>query len=199
MLDLETLGTVPGCSIISIGAVTFSTRSQTLGEDYYGTVSRSSCANAGLHESPDTLAWWSKQSPDAQQALQDSVSSFAFPLHEALSEFNRWLLRVAGSGGITGLYVWGNGADFDNALLAAAYRAAGLKQGWPSYNGRCYRSLKNLHGLFGLGQPPKMKRGGTHHNALDDAKSQALHAIAIVNDLQRRGVHGLDDLSNDLN
>lgn len=195
MVDLETLGTVPGCAILSIGAVTFSTKDGTLGEEFYTTVHRSSCANAGLHEDASTLAWWNSQGAEARVVLAAADSPESPPLLEALGEFNRWLLRVSG-GDIKGVYVWGNGADFDNPILACAYKATGLKQGWPSYNGRCYRSLKNLHPLFGLGQAPKMERGGTHHNALDDAKSQALHAIAIVADLRSR-VHGLEQLGDE--
>lgn len=66
-------------------------------------------------------------------------------------------------------------------------RAAGLEQPWAFWNDRCYRTLKARSEL-------KIARTGTHHNALDDAKSQALHLITIwraereaVEAAQRRG------------
>lgn len=192
MVDLETLGTVPGCAILSIGAVVFSTRTGLLGKEFYSTIFRPSCELAGLHVDQGTVDWWAKQGAEAQKVLADSLNSgVALPLEASLGDFNVWMR----SGGMAerDIYMWGNGADFDNPILACAYKAAGVKPGWASYNGRCYRSLKNLHPLFGLGQAPKMARGGTHHNALDDAKSQAVHAIAIVRDLRRR-VAGLEDM-----
>jgi exodeoxyribonuclease VIII len=70
--------------------------------------------------------------------------------------------------------VWGNGASFDNAILAQCYRAVGMDFPWKFWNDRCYRTLKNLV----LDVP--FERTGTHHNALDDARSQAIHASAIL-------------------
>ena len=68
----------------------------------------------------------------------------------------------------------GNGADFDLPILAAAYAAVGLSVPWKPYNGRCYRTLKNLAPVVKLARP------GTHHNALDDARTQAVHAIKLM-------------------
>ena len=33
--------------------------------------------------------------------------------------------------------LWGNGSDFDNAILANAYRAIGQQQPWKFWNNRC--------------------------------------------------------------
>jgi exodeoxyribonuclease VIII len=72
--------------------------------------------------------------------------------------------------------VWGNGADFDLPILSAAYVAAGFGgPPWKPYNGRCYRTLKNLRP-----DVPRPERRGTAHNALDDAVFQAEHAIALL-------------------
>lgn len=73
-----------------------------------------------------------------------------------------------------GALVWGNGADFDNPILATAYGALNQVQPWKPYNGHCYRTLKSLV------KGPKIERTGTHHNAVDDARSQALHAIQLL-------------------
>lgn len=168
MLDLETLGTVPGCSILSIGAVEFCPKTHELGEEFYEVVSRVSCKEAGLFEQADTLAWWTRQSAEARSVLDLASSGRCLELGDALAGLDRFMKRR------TNRRVWGNGADFDNPLLAVAHHKVGLKQCWPSYNGRCYRTVKNLAPHI------KMERGGTHHNALDDAKSQARHLLSIV-------------------
>ena len=59
------------------------------------------------------------------------------------------------------------------ADLSDAYDRAQLPRPWKYYNDRCYRTVKNLR------PDVPMIRGGTHHNALDDAKSQATHLMAI--------------------
>jgi exodeoxyribonuclease VIII len=167
VVDLETLGTVPGCSILSIGAVFFD--GENLGDEYYKVIHRRSCIEAGLHEDPDTIAWWNKQSIEATQVLRDAELDGQYSLKGVLTEFTEFIKRD------TGVKVYGNGADFDNPILACAYRAVGMKQGWLPYNGRCYRTIKNM-----AINVPKLVRVGTYHNALDDAKSQALHLIEIL-------------------
>jgi exodeoxyribonuclease VIII len=70
--------------------------------------------------------------------------------------------------------IWGNGASFDNVILANAYRRNDLNIPWKYYNDRCYRTMKSLAPHI------KMEREGTHHNALSDAISQANHLIRIM-------------------
>lgn len=164
VVDLETLGTVPGCVILSVGAVFFDETG--LGAEFYKVINKRSCEEAGLLVNQDTVDWWNKQSMDATQVLRDAETSVD-TLASVLEEFNAFIKQD------TGVKVWGNGADFDNPILAKAYEAVGVKQGWLPYNGRCYRTLKNI------APGPKLVRVGTYHNALDDAKSQALHAIEL--------------------
>jgi inhibitor of KinA sporulation pathway (predicted exonuclease) len=63
-------------------------------------------------------------------------------------------------------------------ILNAAYHVSGSAAAWwKFYNNRCYRTLKNLPAAKGT----TIDRGtGTHHNALDDAVSQAKHAVQIL-------------------
>jgi len=165
MVDLETLGTRPGCVVLSIGAVWFDHTG--LGEPFHTVISRDSCKEHGLFEDEDTLAWWARQSEQAKATLNEATGGGVL-LPRALQDFQDFVKQQ------TSVKVWGNGADFDNPILSAAYHAAGMKQAWTAYNGRCYRTLKNLF------PDVKMERGGIHHNALDDAISQAKHAVAIL-------------------
>jgi exodeoxyribonuclease VIII len=164
MIDLETLGRRAGCAILSIGAVAFDPDSGKLGSEFYVVVDRQS--QTALHTDPETLAWWEKQSAEARAVLTDPT---AIALGDALIKFNQYLAPYS----FTKVKIWGNGGDFDNAIMASCYAAAGLEVPWAFWNNRCYRTLKNLVG------GPKLTRQGTYHNALDDAKTQAEHAVQL--------------------
>lgn len=177
MVDLETLGISPGCTILSIGAVVFNPvrsvlfgKNESLTSEFYCVINRQSCKEAGLFEESKTIAWWDAQSIESKKVLSQADSSESLNIHEALQEFNLFVKKNGGEKA----WVWGNGSDFDNAILMAAYRACGLELPWGAYNNRCYRTLKSIS------SGPKIIRLGTHHNALDDAKSQALHAIELL-------------------
>lgn len=70
--------------------------------------------------------------------------------------------------------LWGNGSDFDNVILASAYRSCNLEVPWKFWNNRCYRTVKALRPDI------KIHRSGTYHNALDDAVSQAEHLMRMI-------------------
>lgn len=169
MVDLETLGTVPGCTILSIGAVAFDPSTGELGEEFYVEINQQSCQDEGLHTDQDTVDWWAKQSEEARQVII-ATEEGGITLADALNQFTIYLEGL----GLKQVRIWGNGADFDNAILSACYYAVGQKAPWVPWNNRCYRTLKNLI------KGPRLKREGTYHNALDDAKTQAKHTIQLL-------------------
>lgn len=186
MVDLETLGKVPGCAILSIGVVAFAFGHVEHGEEimdsgFYTVVNRQSCFDNFLHSDPETMTWWDDQSEAARVVLHESMElSKSTPLPDALDALNAYVTSFGGKDA----RVWGNGSDFDNAILAAAFHACGKKPAWNFWNNRCYRTLKNLD-MRGT----KAERVGTYHNALDDAKTQALHARQIARDLDLTGIN----------
>lgn len=162
MLDLETLGTRPGSVITSIGAVKFDERG-TYGTPFYMRIDLQSCVDAGLLIDVDTIQWWMKQSDEARAEFQKE----SFDLATALENFTYWADYPNAV-----VHLWGNGANFDNGLLKAAYDKVGMQAPWKFWNDRCYRTLKAMY--------PHIKmpaRVGTHHNAIDDAISQVNHLI----------------------
>jgi hypothetical protein len=181
MVDLETMGTVPGCAGLSIGAVQFFPTQMKLGAEFYTVVSLSDSLERFLHEDEDTKKWWAGRTPEARQVLHDANSDDAPTLPEAMHKLNDYLL---GLGGMRSIRLYGNGADFDNPILRVMWDAADVlpfnsKAGF--FGGRCYRTLKSLDELFGeTHAAPKMERQGTYHHALDDAKSQALHLMETI-------------------
>ena len=163
MLDLETTGVAAGCCILSIGACTLD-----LNNEFYQKISIDSCWNSGLKDDPSTLNWWDSQDPAAR------IEAFSGTLHiqDVLNNFSLWLKGLQEKN----VKVWGNGADFDLPILQAAYEACKLEKPWKPYNGRCYRTIKNLYS-----DVPTNSFRGVKHNALEDAKNQAIHLMKIVN------------------
>lgn len=174
MLDLETLGTRPGCSILSIGAVEFNFASGKLGAEFYEVVNRKSCAAKGLVEDPKTVEWWNGRSAEARKILAE-VETATNGLGGALTKFTGWLQQF----GKRDLMVWGCGADFDQPIIAACFDVVSMPLPWMFYNNRCYRTLRGIGNM--KGEPP---RHGTYHHALDDAKTQAINAITIAQKLR---------------
>ena len=157
MLDLETLGTIPGSSLLSIGAVQFDLDGN-LGTTFHQNVSAASCREIGLIEDPATIAWWSKQSKEAQ----DRVKADPKPVTAVISAFSMWFMKSGCE------FVWGNGSTFDVTLMEAVYRRLGISAPWKFWNVRDVRTA--LH-LFDF-DVRTMNRAGVHHDALDDAKFQ---------------------------
>lgn len=174
MIDLETMGKGPNAAIVAIGAVEFDIQTQQIGYRFYMVVDLESSVESGGEMDASTVMWWLKQSDEARARL----SVPGEPIVVALRQFASWMKDRAN---LDDVRVWGNGATFDNVILASAYRRSKIPQPWQFFNDRCYRTVKADH------PEVKIKRIGTHHNALDDAESQARHLIAMRNGHTRRG------------
>lgn len=163
MLDLETMGNGANSAIIAIGAVAFD--DMGINSRFYEQVSLASCVSIGLECDTSTIMWWMQQGNEARSAFIGNDN--AGHIRGVLARFAKWFVDVGG------IEVWGNGAAFDNAILSNAYRKSGTVQPWKFWNDKCYRTIKGLHPDVSL------ERFGTHHNALDDAESQAKHLCKI--------------------
>jgi hypothetical protein len=175
MVDLETLSTEGNAAIVSIGVVQFSGKG--LGEEFYRTVDWATSIQAGGDVNTDTLKWWMGQSDAARQAILKKGSPSLF---QALQELTVYFAKCGADKG--GTIIWGNGGDFDNPILAAAYKSVNLEVPWNFWNNRCYRTMKEM-----LGKKIPMEKSGVQHNALADAKQQALHLVKILNAMSGRG------------
>ena len=167
MLDLETMGTGPNAAIVAIGAVAFDLQAGTIGDRFYRVVDLGTSVDMGGEIDADTVLWWMKQSDDARAMFTRDSS----PLSMSLTAFSFWMCA---HGAPDSVRVWGNGAAFDNVILSSAYRRSAYMQPWRHWNDRCYRTVKSLY------PDVKLERVGTHHNAVDDAESQARHLIAML-------------------
>jgi hypothetical protein len=173
MVDLETMGTAPGSAIVSLGAVAFDPFAGTLGEEFYRVISLDSCQRAGLTIDAETVMWWLRQSETARSHLaRPDVEQLA----SVLGWFATWWRRQSGQ------FIWGHGANFDEPLLSAAFRAAHVVVPWKYWDARCTRTL------FALTGDRPDRKAGVHHTALDDAKAQA---EAVIRAYVKLADHGL--------
>lgn len=183
MLDLETWSTSPNAVITSIGAVKFVINSDNtrgkIDDEFYCRINPQSCIDVGMEMSADTILWWMNQSAEARSEFQKPNRSIQL----VLNDFSSWM-----SDEPKNINVWGNGSDFDNVILANAYKACKLPLPWKFFNNRCFRTLKNLYPDV---EPTVV---GVKHNALDDAKSQAHHLIDIITYINKTSVDVVPDL-----
>jgi exodeoxyribonuclease VIII len=168
MVDLETMDNKPTSAIIAIGAVEFDREKLTLGKEFYTAVDLASSMAAGGTVSADTVMWWMRQSDAARNKFKKQGEA----LLKALSGFKSWIRAFSLCGDI---YLWGNGASFDNVILRHAYDCCGMQPPWPWWNERCFRTFKAENPLPEERLPEK----GTVHNALDDAKWQAEYMLEV--------------------
>lgn len=168
MVDLETLGTSPGSVIVTLAAVHFGGTPGRILNTFVRHIRPDTCEAAGLRVDASTALWWLGQREDARFRLLEGQKE-AVPLVDALDAFHAWL-----PGHTKTRRIWGNGASFDCAVLSAAYRMLGRQVPWHFSGERCFRTIKALHADV------PMQRIGTHHDALDDAKSQALHLMQML-------------------
>jgi DNA polymerase III epsilon subunit-like protein len=176
MLDLETMDTRTTAAIVSIGAVLFTTAHGIDDRDpFYRTVSLQSNSEHGLTMNPATIMWWMEQSDATRDEL---LSRDSTTLATALLGFTSWLSTYVPQ--LNEVLMWGNGAGFDNPILANAFHACRLPVPWNFRNDRCFRTLRALYPTI---LPPTAVNPAPHH-ALSDARWQAEHAVAILRHIE---------------
>jgi hypothetical protein len=177
MIDLETLDTSPDCVILTIGAVRFDPRGNGVAErlELKPTVEdQTEIYNRSIN--PDTIRWWSEQSPEALDEAFDETGRIPFvECLETLYKFC-WNRRA----------VWSNGAPFDLVVMENAWRQTSDKPNpipWPFWSMRDTRTLYEIAGV-------KLKDGGfvTSHRAVDDAERQAIVVQQAYMKLMKAGL-----------
>jgi exodeoxyribonuclease VIII len=176
MLDLETLATSSNAVVASIGAVEFEPYPKSpIAKPFYAILSDwKAQMNVGRSVDPDTVKFWLQQDPIAIKELLKPEGDGAVKTIEALHEFAHFV----GDG--KDVWIWGNGADFDNIILGSLYEDFGVKRPWSYGRNRCYRTLKNIL------PEVKVTRAGTHHNALDDAAYQAVCMQKMLSEFNKQ-------------
>lgn len=169
MLDLETLGTLPGCVIVSLGAVEFDTNTGKIGRRFYRTIKIQSALNVGLFVEGQTIEWWLKQSEEARAAiLKDAVD-----IEVALCAFALWFNP--------NYTIWGNGLGFDVSILKMAFHAIKYPHPWKYDAERDVRTI--------VAENPELKNKaafvGVRHEPIADCEHQIKYVVAILQWLRK--------------
>lgn len=166
MLDLETLGNGNNAAVWAIGAVQFSLIDKSERKNFYVTIDPESAEACGLKIDASTVKWWMR--PDLAEARNQLLEPGAIDLPTALAGFADWLPPKDQLAGL-----WGNSSTFDNVILRNAYKACNMECPWSFRVDRCFRTMNQMFPMEGAA------RKGTAHNALDDARNQTDHLLAI--------------------
>lgn len=151
MIDLETLGTSPGCVVHELAAVSFDPATDDTSE-FYLIIDIESSERAGLTISATTLKWWNDQGGPRQ----DGADEF----HAAMKFFKAFLDYSSPES------VWSWGSDFDLPILRALFKAAGLH--WPLK----YWTTRDARTVWDIANPGVIHPRAKGHNALDDCRRQ---------------------------
>lgn len=170
MIDLETMGTKSDSIITQIGLVLFD-RDKIVSE-FKVNVDINDSLRRGLSVEGDTLYWWLKQSDEARKSI---YSGKKLTCKESTLQIYDWLKQngITNQDDAKDLLVWGNGSDFDNVIFANFLVKSGGKVFWKFWNNRCFRTVLTLTPSVVRVQPK------VAHDALEDAKAQALTLIGI--------------------
>lgn len=181
MIDLETMSTTPNAAIIAIGAVFFDPHKNCIGGKFYRIINLKDAAKYGEIDAK-TVIWWMQQSDEARSIFQ--CWQRQLPLSTVLAQLNQFIYEHNREK----INLWGNGSSFDCAILDHAYRQTGTQQPhWDYWNHRDVRTLVDIGRHIKHVDPKKtIKRGGTHHNALDDAVFQAKYVCEIYQALKQK-------------
>ena len=175
MIDIETLDTSASAAIIAIGAVSFDPRGEVFDEGtFLMTCSKKSNLAHGRTVSQGTVDWWSIQDQEAQDAVFAGPHT---PLNLALDGFVRWVNRISP----TCTRVWAKSPDFDCNILQHACKEQGIYWPFKFWESRCVRTIMEL--AYPEGEFPHIELEGPKHDALVDAKVQALqvqHSFHIL-------------------
>ncbi|MFM5440155.1 3'-5' exonuclease [Aeromonas enteropelogenes] len=182
VVDIETLGKGADAVIGSIGVVIVDvTRLQAIDEFYC----RIDLAQ-GRQRDDDTLAFWEQQKAESPAAWEEMFGNagrlFLVDALQALSNFlSRHFSKAAA------VELMGNGSEFDNVLLADAYRQWGVEQPWWFRGNQSLRTAVWM-GRVLLGVDPKYQLlfDGVRHHALHDARHEAAYLIAILKAFRER-------------
>jgi len=167
MLDLETLGTQPGCVILTLGAVKFNPYdTQEPGPGLYIRPDVDEQIARGREVQEDTLAWWAQQNEEVREEALGTEGRV--PVEEMYRQLNRFLVGTNN--------IWAQGPVFDIAILENLYMQYGWPTPWQFWQISDSRTLFKVHG------DPR-KKTELLHNALADCVSQAEAVQKIYADL----------------
>lgn len=149
VIDIETLSLKNTAAILSIGAAAITESSEPAGL-FYERIDIDSCLDKGMTIDADTLAWWFKQ-PAKYMNISGGTGAA-----NALCNLFAWMTELGYNNDSSTTNIWGNGPEFDNAIIInAAYRLLPKSvvndMLWDYRRNQSVRTLWHINEMLGLG------------------------------------------------
>lgn len=196
MIDIETLGLIPGSPVVTVGAVLFDpyssdsseimlSRSMNIRIDLSDSMKYSSSLDGG------TIRWWFEQKDEAIKAL---VGDDAISMKEALQKLWRFCCergKFVDKEFFNGLSTlpkacryWAKDPDFDMQLMRYYYEHPEFERSttmpWKFWECRSVRTVQDLAWPGGSDDRPTFQIPGVAHDARWDAIQQAMTIQAAM-------------------
>lgn len=129
---------------------------------------------------PSTVDFWERQRVESPAAHHEVFrTDDRVPLNKALQLLSEFI--ESGFGPDQRRNVFGNGPEYDNVILAHAYRQLELPQPWDYWCNQSMRTAVLFSRLF-LNVDPKRELPGTKvaHHALHDAEAEAFTLLSVA-------------------
>lgn len=203
MIDIESLGTVAGAPVVTIGAVLFDPykndssqllldRSLSIRVDLADSIKYSKIGD-NPEDAGKTIRWWFEQSDAAIKALvigetvsmQEALIKLSRYCHERGTFVNKEFFAGLSDLPKTNRY-WAKDPDFDMRLLQHYYDHSalkGAKQPWDFWSCRSVRTVQDLAWPEGGIDRPDFEVPGVAHDARWDAITQAMTVQAAMHRL----------------
>lgn len=169
MVDIETLGADDNAVVLSIGAAAFNLRG--IKDEFLVNIDIKDSIERNRVINGKTLEWWLKQEDAAIKSLfipepMTHVSAL-FAFKEFINNKNADK-------------IWANGVNFDIKILDNCYKSINSDLPWQYRQICCMRSIRDLGGAINFPYKAFKESHNTNiHNALEDAKCQALYVIEV--------------------
>lgn len=161
IIDIETLGTEPGATILEIGA-------------WSGANGLNLLIDPNSHQGKielGTMLWWATVPDKAAKENVFGENEKRLTLEAAIDRLNQFIEEIEPD------YFWGNSPDFDFGHLAYWYKHFNKKIPWKYYQLRDVRTIKDFltqEKLDELKARAPVRVGGCLHMADCDARYEAL-------------------------
>jgi hypothetical protein len=183
MVDIETLGTTEDSVILQIGAVVFDKYDENtnpIKAEFLTDMTISDQIRIYKRTvDSDTLIWWIDEvgSKARESVLKRYTSNdlLICSTYNALEDFNNFVCSHIDEEDHN--FVWSNSPSFDLAIIKHAMRQCDIKPTWNHWEERDVRTMHHINRTLNLGINKKID--GVAHNALDDAKAQAIYVMKI--------------------
>lgn len=171
VVDIETLGNEPGCTIFQIAAIAFDIETGKIIKSF-NKIADLSVAKDFLKVNGSTLIWWLKTNKELLTKLLTTKDCSPYSL---IDYFYKWLLLLKSD--YKEVYMWGNGILFDNALIKQAFKDANMNYPIDYNKDRDIRTIVELAcNKIGISEKEfreqNMTANAEAHDALSDCECE---------------------------